>query len=176
MHNVFRIMTPSSRVVLRGIRLPFELVCRRHRWTCYYSNLSEFGGKEGLSLWHTSCPLKRPTERWLCRPYFLAFPLMPVREEEVEGGFRAISRTWTPKPPINPHYQGYSLFLPDTQSNQRINGVNISLLLRHLSDGVEIRLLIIVPFFHYGKKCFIRTKLNSLDKKELSDWCKYLFA
>lgn len=44
-----------------------------HRWACYYSNSPEFAGKEGLSLWHTSCPLKRPTERWLCGALFPSF-------------------------------------------------------------------------------------------------------
>lgn len=58
---------------------------QRHRWACYYSNSSEFAGKEGLSLWHTSCPLKRPTERWLCGPYFQAPALMPERERRWRG-------------------------------------------------------------------------------------------
>lgn len=167
-------MTPSSRVVLRGIRLPFELVCHRHRWTCYYSNSSEFGGKEGLSLWHTSCPLKRPTERWLCRPYFLAFPLMPVREEEVEGGLEPSPEREPPNLQSIPIIRGTVYFLPDTQSNQRINGVNISLLLRHLSNGVEISPLIIALFFHYSKKMLHKNKAKF--SRHLSDWCKYLFA
>lgn len=88
LNSGFRILTLSSHVIPRGIRLPFELVCHRHTDdACYYSNSHEFAGKEGLSLWHTSCPLKRPTERWLCGPYFQSLPLMPVREE--------VARVWS---------------------------------------------------------------------------------
>lgn len=49
-----------------------------HGWCCYYSSLPEFSGKEGLALWHTSCPLKRPTERWLFRPSFQTPAFMAV--------------------------------------------------------------------------------------------------
>lgn len=174
MHNVFRIMTPSSRVVLRGIRLPFELVCHRHRWTCYYSNSSEFGGKEGLSLWHTSCPLKRPTERWLCRPYFLAFPLMPVREEEVEGGFRAISRTWTPKPPINPHYQGYSLFFAWHTIKSENKWSKYFASIEAFVKWSWNQSLDYCSVFPLWQKMLHKNKAKF--SRHLSDWCKHLFA
>lgn len=52
-----------------------------HRWGCYYSSLLEFSGKEGLALWHTSCPLKSPTERWLSRPSFQTPALMAAWKE-----------------------------------------------------------------------------------------------
>lgn len=56
-----------------------------HRWCCYYSSLLEFSGKEGLALWHTSCPLKSPTERGLSRPSFQT-PALMVAWKETSGG------------------------------------------------------------------------------------------
>lgn len=58
-----------------------------HRWGCYYSSLLEFSGKEGLALWHTSCPLKSPTERCLSRPSFQT-PALMVAWKETSGGFK----------------------------------------------------------------------------------------
>lgn len=65
-----------------------------HRWDCYYSSLPEFSGKEGMSLWHTSCPLKRPTERRLSRPSFQITALMAAWKETF-GVLKQTSVSWT---------------------------------------------------------------------------------
>lgn len=93
----------------RGFRMPLVLSSRRtqrnqalfwtslpqtHRWDCYYSSLPEFSGKEGMSLWHTSCPLKTPTERRLSRPSFQITALMAAWKETF-GVLKQTSVSWT---------------------------------------------------------------------------------
>lgn len=92
---------------------------------------------------------------------------MPVREEEVEGGLEPSPEREPQNLQSIPIIRGTVYFLPDTQSNQRINGVNISLLLRHLSNGVEISPLIIALFFHYSKKMLHKNKAKF--SRHLSD-------
>lgn len=78
----------------RNQALLWTSVPQTHRWGCYYSSLLEFSGKEGLALWHTSCPLKSLIERWLSRPSFQTPALMAAWKETL-GGLRQSSISWT---------------------------------------------------------------------------------
>ncbi|CAL8382630.1 unnamed protein product [Arctogadus glacialis] len=103
----FRILSLSSHVALAGIGLPFEPPCHRHadELVIIAARLTTLG-KKGLSLRHTSCPLKRPTERWLRGPRLRSLPfearLLLVGRVGGWGGCKAtipISGPRTPEPP-----------------------------------------------------------------------------
>lgn len=93
----------SSRCTQRNQALLWTSLSQTHRWGCYYSSLLEFSGKEGLALWHTSCPLKSPTERSLSRPF--QTPALTAAWKGTSGVLSQSSISWTSPPCLQSVYK-----------------------------------------------------------------------
>lgn len=147
LNSTFRILTLSSHVVPRGIRRPFELVCHRHtdELVIIATRLNLLGKK--------ACPSDTLPVLWRGQRRdgfagLISELLLWCLWEKRWQGFKARVQSHGLEPPNLQSIAiivGYSYFSL-TLSNQRMNELNIWLLLRYLSTPGEICFQVCIVF------------------------------
>lgn len=177
LNSGFRILTLSSHVVPRGIRLPFELACHRDtdELVIIATRLNLLGKKACPS--DTLPVLWRGQRRDGFAGLISRLQLWCLRGRGGGGGLKPMCNLMelapAPKLPIKCHNRGIQLFFAGHLiKSEDKNGLNIWLLLGYLSAPVGICLLSFLLLWR--KKKLHRTKAEFF--RHLPDWCTYLLT